>query len=168
MIENTANSRIIEKAKNIIIKELIQDVDFLKALNVPDDVIDSEGVLNKYIFDYHQNPNTVEEVQTFLTIQVHLPEVLHIDPKRITALIEIWIYSHYKNMKVDNIPKIRCNRNDYISMLLDQKINGRDDMGIGTVKLKGNIEGTFQPDYLFRNMTFEVAATNNSPCNNED
>ena len=168
MIENTANSRIIEKVKNTIIKELIQDNDFLKALNVPNDQSNAEDVLGTYIFDYHQNPNTIEKVQSFITIQVHLPEVLHIDPNRITALIEIWIYSHYKNMKITNIPKIRCNRNDYLSMLLDSKLNGRTDLGIGTVKLKGNIEGTFQPDYLFRNMTFEVAAINNSPCNNED
>ena len=53
-------------------------------------------------------------------------------------------------MKVDNVPKINVNRNDYLSNLIDKKLNGRSDFGIGEVTLQSNIEGSYQKDYLYR------------------
>jgi hypothetical protein len=163
-----AHSSIIQKAKNTLIKELISDQEFLKAINPPDNDILPEEVLGKYLFDYHQNPLTITEAQTFVTVQVHIPESRYPDKTFVKPIVEIWIYSHYTKMKVDNVPKIKCNRNDYISQILDKKINGRSDLGIGKVVLKSNIEGTFQADYLYRVMTFELKDINQSQCDVDD
>ena len=70
-------------------------------------------------------------------------------------------------MKVDNIPKVTQNRNDYISELIDNMLNGRTDFGIGEMVCIVNIEGSFQQDYAYRKMVFEATDFNNSVCKDE-
>ena len=67
-------------------------------------------------------------------------------------------------MVVDNVKKITDNRNDYLSVLIDNRLNGRKDIGLGELKLISNIEGAFQKDYLYRKMVFEGTDLNNSLC----
>ena len=84
------------------------------------------------------------------------------------------IISHVDCMKVDNIPKIIANRNDYISELLDVKFNGRTILGLsddpnplklfGELSLVNNTEGSITKDYLYRQMVFETKDLNKSVC----
>ena len=78
-------------------------------------------------------------------------------------------------MRVDNIPKISDNRNDYISKLLDEKFNGRRTLGgntndkfnlhlYGEFNLIANVEGAFTKNYLYRQMIFETRDFNTSMC----
>ena len=169
-----ANSSIIRKAKNKIIKEFIKDQDIIAAINSstvnpnkPEELVDT------HIFTYNQNPHTLKLVGTFITIQVHIPENYYSDYHgnsaiHVKPIIEIWIISHEKHMKVDNVPKVTQNRNDYLSELIDNKINGRHGFGIGETKLKSNTEGAFQQDYLFRKLIFECLDFNDSLCKDED
>ena len=70
-------------------------------------------------------------------------------------------------MIVDNIPKITENRNDYLSELIDRKLNGKSNYGITDLSLISNIEGCYQQDYLFRKMIFEGIDLNNTLCDDE-
>ena len=70
-------------------------------------------------------------------------------------------------MIVDNIPKVSENRNDYLSTLIDLKLNGKSNFGIGKLKLISNIEGSFQKDYVYRKMNFKCVDLNKSMCNEE-
>lgn len=166
-----ANSSIIRKTKNKIIKEFIKDSEIVDAIN-SSKVSKPEELVNTHIFNYNQNPHTLNEVGTFITIQVHIPHTYYTDyrasDKFVKPTIEIWIVSHEKHMKVDNIPKITSNRNDYLSELIDNKINGKSGFGIGTTKLLSNVEGAFQADYLFRKMIVECQDLNWSLCDEED
>lgn len=168
-----ANSSIIRKAKNKIIKEFIKDPDIIAAIgsskiksNEP------EKLIYEHIFDYNQNPHTLNIVGTFITIQVHIPQSYYNDYRAsdvfIKPTIEIWVISHEKHMKVDNVPKVTQNRNDYLSELIDNKINGKSGFGIGQTKLLSNIEGAFQQDYLFRKMVIECKDLNWSLCEDDD
>ena len=165
-----ANSSIIRKAKNKIIKEFIKDKDIVTAIDSKK-INKSEELINTHIFDYNQNPHTLNDVGTFITIQVHIPHSYYNDYRDSNVFvkpnIEIWIVSHEKHMKVDNIPKITSNRNDYLSELIDNKINGKSGFGIGTTKLLSNVEGSFQQDYLFRKMIIECKDFNWSLCEDE-
>lgn len=165
-----ANSSIIRKAKNKIIREFIKDKDIVAAID-SSTVSKPEELINTHIFDYNQNPHTLNEVGTFITIQVHIPYSYYEDYRAsdvfVKPNIEIWIVSHEKHMKVDNIPKITSNRNDYLSELIDNKINGKSGFGIGTTKLLSNVEGSFQQDYLFRKMIVECKDFNWSLCEDE-
>lgn len=162
-----ANSSIIREAKNKIIREFIKDKDIVAAIN-SNKVTNPEKLINTHIFDYNQNPHTLNEVGTFITIQVHIPYSYYEDyrssDKFVKPNIEIWIISHERHMKVDNIPKITSNRNDYLSELIDNKINGKSGFGFGTTKLLSNVEGSFQQDYLFRKMIIECLDFNWSLC----
>lgn len=161
------NSSIIKKAKNKIIKEFIKDADIIEAIN-SNKITKPEELINTHIFDYNQNPHTLNEVGTFITIQVHIPETYHNDYKssiaRVKPLVEIWIISHERHMAVDNVPKVTQNRNDYLSELIDNKINGKTGIGIGETILLSNIEGSSQQDYLYRKMLFRCIDLNWSLC----
>ena len=71
-----ANSTIIGKIKRRIIKEFIKDNDIVAAIDSPD-VTDSEKLIGTHIFDYNQDPNTLNKVMTFITIQVNIPDNLY-------------------------------------------------------------------------------------------
>ena len=71
-------------------------------------------------------------------------------------------------MVVDNIPKITENRNDYLSELIDAKLNGRSDFGIGELQLASNVEGSYQQDYVYRKMVFTTKDVNDSLCDKDD
>ena len=165
-----ANSSIIDKAKNKIIKEFIKDKDIIKAID-SSNVTSSEKLVGTHIFNYHQNPNTINTVETFITIQVHIPQSFSYYKNNnkifVKPTIEIWIISHEKHMVVDNVPKVTANRNDYLSMLIDDKINGRSDIGINNLLLIENIEGCYLQNYLYRKMVFEGQDLNDSLCDDE-
>ena len=78
-------------------------------------------------------------------------------------------------MKVDNVPKITANRNDYIAILLDKKFNGRETLGgnkndkynlhmFGRMDLVHNVEGAFSKTFLYRQLIFELKDLNRSMC----
>ena len=161
-----ANSSIIGKAKNKIIREFIKDKNIVDAIN-SDTISSPEKLIGTHIFDYNQNPNTINSVCTFLTVQVHIPESFYNDDIFVNPYIEIWIISHERHMIVDNIPKVSENRNDYLSTLIDLKLNGKSNFGIGKLKLISNIEGSFQKDYVYRKMNFKCVDLNKSMCNEE-
>ena len=167
-----ANSSIVGKAKNKIVKEFIKDQEIIAAINSstikPDE---PEKLINTHIFNYNQNPHTLNTVGTFITIQVHIPHDYYSDYNasitRVKPTIEIWIISHEKHMVVNNVPKVNQNRNDYLSELIDNKINGKRGFGIGDTILLSNVEGAFQQDYLFRKMIFQCTDLNWSLCEDD-
>lgn len=168
-----ANSSIIRKAKNKIVKEFIKDKEIIAAINSSEvKPNEPEKLIGKHIFNYNQNPHTLNIVGTFITIQVHIPHDYYTDYKasatRVRPTIEIWIISHEKHMVVDNVPKVTQNRNDYLSELIDNKINGKRGFGIGDTVLLSNTEGAFQQDYLFRKMIFQCIDFNWSLCEEDD
>lgn len=169
-----ANSSIVRIAKNRIVKEFIKDKDIVAAIDSSDiKPNESEKLIGTHIFNYNQNPHTLNKIGTFITIQVHIPQNYYSDYHGNSAIhvkptIEIWIISHERHMIVDNVPKVTQNRNDYLSELIDNKINSKSGFGIGETKLISNIEGAIQSDYLFRKLTFQCLDLNWSFCDNED
>ena len=162
-----ANSSIIGIAKKRIIKEFIKDREIVCAIN-SSNVTSPEKLINTHIFNYHQNPNTINTVETFITVQVHNSRPLSLsDTAFIKPSVEIWIISHEKHMVVDNVPKVTDNRNDYLSTLIDKKLNGKSGFGIGKLDLVSNVEGSYQRDYVYRKMVFECVDLNNSLCGDE-
>lgn len=162
-----ANSSIIGKSKNKIIKEFIKDKEIVAAINSTD-VTSPEKLKGTHIFDYHQNPHTINTVETFITVQVHIPQPFSFEDKTfVKPTLEIWIISHEQHMTVDNVPKVTENRNDYLSRLIDNKLNGKSGFGIGKLNLIVNTEGSYQQDYVFRKMVFECLDLNSSLCVDE-
>lgn len=175
-----ANSSIISRMKDKLITEIINDEELFRAIDSPNikSFDNADQLVGTHIFNYHQNPLTLKEVQTFLTIQVHIPKTYDRNNTWVSPRLEIWIISHQDHMKVDNVPKITANRNDYISQLLDLKFNGRREIGVSKnaknnlnmldkLDLISNIEGALASDYLYRQMIFEVKDLNDSLCDED-
>lgn len=175
-----ANSSIISKLKDKVITEIVNDETFFYAINPPDikRVEDANLMSDKYLFRYHQNPETLQITGTFLTFQVHIPRTHDRNKTWISPKLEIWIISHEKWMKVSNIPQVTASRNDYIAQLLDQKFNGRHTIGdspidannlhlYGKLDLVSNIEGAYANEYLYRQLIFETIDINDSLCDDE-
>ena len=158
-----ANSSIIGEAKNKIIKSFISDDAIVQAID-PVHMDSKESLVNKYIFNYHQNPDTIKDIDTFITVQVHIPQQHYGSNILIDSDIEIFIVTHEEHMKVNNVPKVTENRNDYLSRLIDNKLNGKSLFGIGKLQLRLNLEGSYQKNWLYRQMVFTVMDINDSPC----
>lgn len=162
-----SNSNFIGQVKKKIIKEFIKDNEIVQAIHATE-ITSAEKLVGTHIFNYHENPNTINKVMTFITVQVHIPsnprwnDLTYVQPR-----IEIWIISHKTHMVVDNVPKVTANRNDYLSQLIDQKLNGRSDFGINKLTLKSNIEGCYQQDYIYRTLVFEGLDLNDTLCDDD-
>lgn len=164
-----ANSSAVDTIKNRVVKKFIKDSSIIDALHVPKIGLKPEEYVGEYIFTYNQNPFTLNDVQTFITVQVHIPKSFDRNKTFVIPTLEIWIISHERHMKVSEIPKVTSNRNDYISQLIDKKLNGkRGIFPIGVAELSSNVEGSFQKDYLYRKMIFEGRDINNSACDRDD
>lgn len=160
-----ANSFIVGDAKNKIIKEFIKDEEIIKGIDPVNITLDnSEKLINKYIFNFSQNPDTVHDVETFITVCANITNRHFANNRYIDAAIEICIISHEDHMKVDNVPKVTENRNDYLARLIDRKLNGTSKIGIGKLELARNVEGSIQQNWMYRQLVFEVIDLNNSYC----
>lgn len=157
-----ANSTIISEFKEKIISAIAHDNILFYAFDAKD-CENGGDLINTHIFNYNKNPETIIEAITFLTIMVHT-KARDRNRSFVTPTLEIWIYSHNDHMKMDS-KVTKDNRNDYISMLLDDKFNGSTEYGgIGKLNLIINEEGNFNPKFLYRRLVFETIDINDSFC----
>lgn len=162
-----AHSSIIEDMKVKVQNQILEDPILVQAIDATDlDGNDVSELIGTHIFTYAQNPNLIQTSGTFLTIQVHIPQYNTKDYRWVHPVLEIWIISNNRHMRVDNIPRIRANRNDFISQILDEKFNGSTDFGFGEMYLQSNVEGVHgdNTDYLYRRMLFMTRDISRSVC----
>ena len=160
-----ANSTSISEFKERVVDAIARDKDIFYAFDAKD-CENGADLIGTHLFKYNKNPETITEAITFITIMVHTEPL---DKRRheytfIIPTLEIWIYSHNDHMKMDS--KItKDNRNDYLSMLLDEKFNGSTEYGgIGKLSLVYNQEGTFNQKFLYRRLVFKTIDVNDSFC----
>lgn len=157
-----ANSLSISQMKDKIVDAIAKDEALFYAFDAKD-CENGGDLINTHIFKYNKNPDTITETITFMTVMVHTKSRDR-NGTFVTPTLELWIYSHFDHMDMDwHITK--DNRNDYISMLLDDKFNGTTEYGgIGALKLTLNQEGSFSNKFLYRRMLFETVDISNSTC----
>lgn len=170
-----ANSKIISELKSKVTKDIINNDEIVKAIDCPD--MDKENWESIYlinsketidmgftpvIFREHQNQNIITDAVTFITMEVNIPQT---DKYSIYAypILEIWVVSHNKHNRIDNIQGVKDNRNDYISILLDEMFNGKK-AGYGDITLKSNTAGVYDDNFVYRRLVFEGIDINNSLC----
>ena len=92
-----SNSNFIGQVKKKIIKEFIKDNEIVQAIHATE-ITSAEKLVGTHIFNYHENPNTINKVMTFITVQVHIPsnprwnDLTYVQPR-----IEIWIIRILRN-----------------------------------------------------------------------
>lgn len=161
-----ANSMIISKIKKKVVDAIAKDSSLFYAIDAKK-CENGGDLINTHIFKFNKNPDVITDSITFLTVLVHTKKHPK-NKKYVIPTLEIWIYSHVDHMIVE--PRItEDNRNDYISMLIDDKFNGSTEYGgIGKLELTSNIEGVYNHNFLYRRMIFDTIDINDSVCERYD
>lgn len=159
-----ANSNTVSTLKEEIIRDITFDDAMFVAIDPSKDCENGGDLINTHIFRYNKNPNTITSAITFLTITVDT-YCRDRNKKFVTPTLTIWIFSHNDHMEINNIEGIQDNRNDYISKLLDLKLNGSSKYsGISSLLLTSNTEGAYNEKFLYRRMVFETIDLSDSMC----
>lgn len=161
------NSSIIDDIKTKVVNEIISDQLIVQAIDAEGiDYENSFELIGSHIFTFAQNPNIIQTAGTYITIQVHIPQYNSPDYRWVHPVMEIWVITHNRHMRVNNIARIRANRNDFISQLLDEKFNGSNLFGFGQMHLQLNTEGVHgdNSDFLYRRMVFVTKDLSRSQC----
>ena len=172
-----ANSDIISILKKKVVSDIINDDDIVKAIDSPDMdkdgwepiyLVDSLETLEMgftpHIFVENQNPNIITSAITFITIQVNIPKIIDDSTPFVYPELTIYIISHNKHRRTDKIIGINESLNDYISRLIDRKINNKKTGYGKKVRLISNIEGIYDDNFVFRQMIFRGIDINSSLC----
>lgn len=160
-----ANSTIVLTLKNKIINALCEDPDI-------DSLIDSQSfhgknLRGKHIFNFNKNPETIKGTITFITVMDGI-YARDRNSTFVTSKVIINIYTH--NGHMDLPPEYLndgeyFNRNDYLSLLIDEKFNGSTGYGgFGKLMLVSNDEYTPTKDFNGRVLKFETVDINDSLC----
>ncbi|WP_300077636.1 hypothetical protein [uncultured Thomasclavelia sp.] len=172
-----ANSRIVSELKKRVITDIINDMDIITALD-PVDIkkedwepiylVNSKETVDKgftpIIYREIQNQNIITKTITFLCVEVNIPESYTQNEYFKYPRLEIWIVSHNKHNRIDNIPGVSDNRNDYVSILLDEKFNGMR-IGMGTLSLLSNTAGIYDDTFIYRKLVFQGVDLDDNLCN---
>ena len=152
-------SSCIRAWKNRIISELSQDDEIINALGLnPDESPDD--LVWKRIFPHYYVEKSESVVKSYILIEIDIPE------KRsryggsdssiwVHPTIIFYVLTHQEDMHMDLVGESGT-RMDYLAELIEEKYEGRQDFGVGTLQLKSDIAGSVNTTYRFRQLVFEA------------
>ena len=152
-------SSCIRSWKNKIVSELSQDDEIINALGLnPDE--DPDDLVWYRIFPHYFIPQTEESVRSYLLVEIDIPERrtryggsesnIWVHPT-----IVFYVLTHQEDMHM-NMAGESGTRMDYLAELIEDKYEGRQDFGVGTLRLKSDTAGSINNTYRFRQLVFEA------------
>jgi len=152
-------SKCIREWKNKIVSELSQDDEIINALGLNDDE-SPDDLVWKRIFPHYFVEKTVSEVKTYLLVEIDIPERR---TRYGSSDSNIWVHptivfyvlTHQEDMHMNMVGESGT-RMDYLAELIEEKYEGRQDFGVGTLQLKSDTAGSVNTTYRFRQLVFEA------------
>ena len=152
-------SKCIREWKNKIVSELSQDDEIINALGLNDDE-SPDDLVWKRIFPHYFVEKTEESVKTYLLVEIDIPERR---TRYGSSESNIWVHptiifyvlTHQEDMHM-NMAGESGTRMDYLAELIEEKYEGRQDFGVGTLQLKSDTAGSVNTTYRFRQLVFEA------------
>ena len=152
-------SKCIREWKNKIVSELSQDDEIIKALGLNDDE-SPDDLVWKRIFPHYFIEKTESEVRSYILVEIDIPE------RRtrygssesniwVRPVIVFYVLTHQEDMHM-NMAGESGTRMDYLAELIEEKYEGRQDFGVGTLQLKSDTAGSVNTTYRFRQLVFEA------------
>ena len=153
-VPTIATSSIITNLKNQVIQEINADSALTALIESS-----SETLPGSCLFPYKKLPEINTSIPTYLTVQVHLfPSVS--GKAWVRPTLELWIFSSPTHILIEGGENTES-RNDAIARLLDEKFNGRSDLGgFGPLSLVSSREGAIEDSYYYRRLIFETKDLN--------
>lgn len=160
-------SSCIRSWKNKIISELSQDDEIIDALGLntgesPDDLVWIRLFPHEYV------PQTEEDVKTYIFVEINIPErrSRYGDTDNdlvVRPIIIFGILTHQEDMRMDMVGESGT-RMDYLAELIENKYEGRQGFGVGTLKLKSSIVGSVNNTYRIRQLIFDAVDLDDGLC----
>lgn len=152
-------SSCIRAWKNRIISELSQDDEIINALGLnPDESPDD--LVWKRIFPHYYVEKSESVVKSYILIEIDIPEKRSRYGSSDSSIwvhptIIFYVLTHQEDMHMDLVGESGT-RMDYLAELIEEKYEGRQDFGVGTLQLKSDIAGSVNTTYRFRQLVFEA------------
>ena len=168
-----ANSRIISELKQRVINDLIHDHDVITLIDSPDQKKPNwepiyllntpktkELGFTPHLYTEQQNPNFTNLPITFIIVEISIPNTENITFTWVKPVLNITIMSHRDHLFLDKDPESKINRNDALSILIDEKFNSGGSYN--DLHLVSNEPALYGTDFLSRTLTFEGIDLNNA------
>ena len=158
-----SKSKCIREWKNKIISELSQDDEIINALGLNDGE-SPDDLVWKRIFPHYYVENTESNVKSFILTEIDIPERRS---RYGSTNSDIWVHPtiifyvlvHQEDMHMNMVGESGT-RMDYLAELIEEKYEGRQDFGVGTLQLKSDVAGSVNTTYRFRQLVFEAVDVN--------
>lgn len=152
-------SKCIREWKNKIVSELSQDDEIINALGLNDDE-SPDDLVWKRIFPHYFVEKTEESVRSYILVEIDIPERR---TRYGSSDSNIWVHptivfyvlTHQEDMHMDMVGESGT-RMDYLAELIEEKYEGRQDFGVGTLQLKSDVAGSINNTYRYRQLVFEA------------
>lgn len=152
-------SKCIREWKNKIVSELSQDDEIVNALGLNDDE-SPDDLVWKRIFPHYFVEKTEESVRSYILVEIDIPERR---TRYGSSDSNIWVHptivfyvlTHQEDMHMDMVGESGT-RMDYLAELIEEKYEGRQDFGVGTLQLKSDVAGSINNTYRYRQLVFEA------------
>lgn len=154
-----AKSKCIRQFKNKIMAELSQDDEIIGALGLNPDESEDDLVWVR-LYPHYYIPQTESEVKTYILVEIDIPERR---TRYGSSDSNIWVHptivfyvlTHQEDMHMNMVGESGT-RMDYLAELIEEKYEGRQDFGVGTLQLKSDTAGSVNTTYRFRQLVFEA------------
>ena len=162
-----AKSKVIRSWKNKIVSELSQDEEIIDALGLNPDESEDDLVWVR-LYPHYFIPQTESEVKTYILVEIDIPERRS---RYGSSDSDIWVHPtiifyvlvHQEDMHMNMVGESGT-RMDYLAELIEDKYDGRQDFGVGTLKLKSDTAGSVNTTYRFRQLVFEAVDLDSGLC----
>lgn len=144
--------------KNRLIQELCSDPDIVQLVTGNKDAsVPNHQMPYTQVFPYEYVPETIEDGQTFICVEVEVPSV----PNKTYYLpvIYIWVFTHKSRMRIetDHGGAVLV---DELSAKIDKLLNGNRYYGMGTLELDSVSHFKPATDFLGRALVYTACEFN--------
>lgn len=162
-----SKSRSIRQWKNQIMGELSQDDEIIKALDLNEKESEDDLIWNR-LFPHYYIPDVQETVKSYILMEIDIPErranrYAQSSGVFVYPTIIFYVLVHQDDMHMDLVGESGT-RMDYLAELIEEKYEGRQGFGVGTLTLKSDVAGSLNTPYRYRQLIFEAVDTDEGLC----
>jgi len=154
---------IIGETKKKVITDIVNDPEIMNAMGNTLEGSYDEAIY-KYIFPYYHVNNTIEEVHSYICMQMDM-----VDPNRTVTnplmrqyVLTVYVVVHQGLMKISGTGGE--DRLDYLADLVEKKFDKREDFGIGEFEIVENQENSLDANHRLRILTFLTKRISDDIC----
>ena len=162
-----AKSKVIRSWKNKIMSELSQDDEIINALGLNPDESEDDLVWVR-LYPHYYIPQTETDVRTYILVEIDIPERRtrygsNESDIWVRPTIVFYVLTHQEDMRMNMVGESGT-RMDYLAELIEDKYEGREGFGVGTLQLKSDTAGSINNTYRFRQLVFDAVDLDSGLC----